>query len=299
MDNFLEILFGKNERDATANSGKEAKSCSAEVLRIILSNRARQRAELCYLVFVKPSEWKEWKEWIGERGYWAIVFSCMFIASAFLCGAAEENGYQPILHPSVFWHNNQWETYENGQWVPYRGSTHHEEAVEPEPEPVLQEPLPGPDMVDTNIYVPSYGWGFIGAPAVYAPYYYHHARGKARLEHQRRHKVVNGVQEPNAGLGQTTIGIGKPNVGIGQTTIGIGRPNAGIGQTTIGIGQPNMGIGRQNPGMGRTTIGVGQPNANVGQPTISVGQPNAGIGRTSVGVGQPISGQQPQQSRGR
>ena len=203
----------------------------------------------------------------------------LIIGSAFVCQAAEGDGYRPILYPSVFWHDNQWETYENGQWVPYRGTQNRETFVEPEPEVVIPEPLPGPDTVDTNNYVPPYGWGFIGGPALYPSYppFHRHARVHVRGERQRHERAVGG--------------IGQPNAGIGRTPIGIGRPNVGIGQTTIGIGQPNVGVGRQNAGIGRTTTGVGQPNAGMGQPTISIGQPNAGIGRPTIGIGQPMTGQ--------
>src|SRR5690349_5689284 len=91
-----------------------------------------------------------------------FIFSTAFIIGvAFVCCGAQTSGYAPILQPSIFWHNNQWETYENGQWVPYRGSANNN-AVEGEPESeVMPEEPQTPDMVDTNIYVPAYGWGFI------------------------------------------------------------------------------------------------------------------------------------------
>lgn len=218
---------------------------------------------------------------------------CLILVFAFVCAvrAAEGNGYTPILYPSIFWHDNQWETYENGQWVPYRGSANNNAVVEAEPaEPSpVEEPQPT-DLVDTNIYVPSYGWGFIGAPAIYPPHrYHHHLRTHPRAEHRR---PVNGVGQSKMGLGKTTIGIGKPNVGIGRPMIGLGKPNVGIGQTTIGIGQPNVGVGRPNAGMGQPTIGIGQPNAGISRPNATIGQPNVGIGRTTIGIGQPMGSQQ-------
>src|SRR5678809_653627 len=96
-----------------------------------------------------------------------IISAVLFIGISFASRAADANGYAPILHPTIFWHNNQWETYENGQWVPYRDPA-NKTVVEPEPEEtvVLEEPPP-PEMVDTNIYYPPYGWGFIGTPALY------------------------------------------------------------------------------------------------------------------------------------
>jgi hypothetical protein len=231
-----------------------------------------------------------------------ILSAVLMIGFAFVCRGSEASGYTPILYPSIFWHNNQWETYENGQWVPYRGSANNN-PVEAEPEPdVIPEEPQTPDMVDTNIYVPAYGWGFIGAPAFNRPHR-HHVRTHVRPEHRRPETGIGqpnagigqptiGIGRPNVGIGQRTIGVGRPNAGIGQPTIGIGRPNAGIGRPTIGIGQPNAGVGQPNAGMGRTTIGIGQPNAGVGQPNAAVGQPNAGIGRPTIGIGQPMSGQQ-------
>jgi hypothetical protein len=230
-----------------------------------------------------------------------ILSTAFIIASAFACRGAQASGYTPILQPSIFWHNNQWETYENGEWVPYRGSANNN-PVEPEPEPeVIAEEPQTPDMVDTNIYVPPYGWGFIGAPVFNHPHR-RHVRPHVRMEHRRPQTGIGrpnaGIGQPNVGIGRPTIGIGKPNVGMGQPTIGIGKPNAGIGQPTIGIGQPNGGIGRPNAGVGQATIGIGQPNAGVGQqtigvgqPNVGVGQPNAGVGRPTIGIGQPMSGQ--------
>jgi hypothetical protein len=234
-----------------------------------------------------------------------ILAAVLFVGISFASHGAEANGYTPILQPSIFWHNNQWMTYENGQWVPYRDPAHNVTVVEPQPEEtVIAEEPPPPDMVDTNIYYPTYGWGFIGAPALYPPHRFHRTKRQVRTEHRRPQTSIG---QPNAGLGQQTIGIGQPNVGIGQTTIGVGRPNAGIGRPTVGIGQPNTGIGQPNAGLGQPnagigqpntglgqpTIGIGQPNAGVGQPNVGVGQPNAGVGRSTIGIGQPISGQQP------
>jgi hypothetical protein len=199
-----------------------------------------------------------------------------------VCRASDGNEYKPILYPSIFWHNNRWETYENGQWVPYRGSANNDVIVEAEPE-IAPGPLPGPDTVDTNIYPVPYGWGYIGAPAFY-PRHHQHARPHFRPERQRHERPVNGLGQANVGLGRTTIGIGKPNIGIGQTTIGIGRPN-------VGIGQPNVGIGQRNVGIGQTTIGVGQPNVGIGHNNTGVGQPNVGIGQPTIGIGQQMNSQ--------
>lgn len=261
---------------------------------------------MCYVVAVKKaSELRIGKGRGALRlgmGFVVVLFSSI----AFVCcGAA--NGYTPILYPTIFWHDNQWETYENGQWVPYRGSANNNSAFESEPAELTapDEPQP-PEMVDTNVYAPTYGWGFIGAPALYRSH--HHRAVRGHVEHRR---PVNGLGRSNVGIGQTTIGIGRPNagigranVGMGQTTIGIGRGNAGMGQPTIGVRRPNVGIGQPNAGIGRTAIGIGQPNVGIGQPSTGIGQPNAtvgqptvGIGTTTIGIGQPMSGQS--QTRGR
>jgi hypothetical protein len=227
-----------------------------------------------------------------------ILLAVLLIGFAFACRGAEATGYTPILQPSIFWHNNQWQTYENGEWVTYRGSANNNVAIESEPEQtVIPEEPQTPDMVDTNIYYPTYGWGFIGAPALYPPHRFHHTRKHVRPEHRKPEASIGqpntGISQPNVGVGQTAIGIGRPNTGIVQPTVGIGKPHAGIGQPRIGIGQPNGGIGRPNAGMGQPTIGIGQPNAGLGQPNVSVGQPNSGVGRTTIGIGQPMTGQQP------
>lgn len=193
-----------------------------------------------------------------------ILSAVLFAGISFACRAAEANGYTPILQPSIFWHNNQWMTYENGQWVPYRDPAYKTMAVEPEPEEmVIPEEPPPPDMVDTNIYYPTYGWGFIGAPALYPPRHFRHT--KQRHVRTERRRPETSIGQPNAGIGQPTIGIGQPNVGIGHTTIGVGRPNAGIGRPNVGIGQPNAGIGQPTIGVGQQNAGIGQPNAGVGQ----------------------------------
>jgi hypothetical protein len=293
MDNYTAILFGESAGELRLDSGRDAFRRSTD------GDRARQTVNLCYLVFVKTSELKRWR--VLRIAFRFLISASLMIASAFTSRASSGEGYKPILYPSIFWHNNQWETYENGQWIPYRGRANTQTALEPEPEFIPPEPLPGPDIVDTNNYVPPYGWGFIGAPAFYPsfPPNHRHMRANVRGDRQRHGRPPSSIGQPNAGLGRTTIGIGRPNVGIGQTTIGIGRPNVGIGQTTAGLGQPNTGIGRPNAGVGQTTIGIGQPNAGVGQPTVSVGQPNAGIGRPTIGIGQPMSGQHSEAQRGR
>jgi hypothetical protein len=203
-----------------------------------------------------------------------VLSAVLIIGSAFVCRGGEANGYTPILYPSIFWHNNQWETYENGQWVPYRDPANNNAAIEAEPEePVIPEQPQTPDMVDTNVYYPTYGWGFIGAPAFNRPHR-RHIRTHVRTDHRR----------PETSIGQPNAGLGQPNAGIGRTTIGIGRPNTAIGRPTVGIGKPNAGIGQP-------TIGIGQPNVGIGQPNTSLGQPNVGIGSTTIGIGQPMTGQ--------
>lgn len=254
----------------------------------------------------RESELRRKWSWLGK----GIVAGIALLAAAFVPGARAASSYTPILHPTVFWHNNQWETYENGEWVPYHDSAINNTVEEPEPaEVAIPEEPQAPEVVETTGFVPGYGWGFIGAPAFYRPH--HHRLAHTRTEHRRPVGAISrrnagpgqttiGIGKPNAGIGRTTIGIGRPNAGMGRPTIGIGQPNAGMGQTTIGIGQPNASVGRQNVGTGRTTIGVGQPNTSVGQPTIGIGQNNAGVGQPTVGIGQPTSGigQQMGSSRG-
>lgn len=258
-------------------------SKSAEVLKGILVGRTRQKANLWYFIIVKKSEF-------GRRikipVCVAIFLAAVALGSALACRAADGNGYSPTLYPSIFWHNNQWETYENGQWVPYRGSANNEVAVQSEPE---MAPEPGPETVDTNIYPVPYGWGFIGAPALYPRY--HHAREHLRAGHQSHDRVVDSFGRANVGIGRTTIGIGKPNVGIGQTTIGIGKPNVGIGQRNVGIGQTTIGIGKPNVGVGQQNAGLGRPSVGIGQNNTGVGLPNVGIGQPTIGIGQQMSGQ--------
>src|ERR1051325_3461532 len=261
---------------------------------------------MCYFGFVKEKWDLRGFGWMAA----AVVAGLMLVASAFVSRADAANNYTPILHPTIFWHDNQWETYEKGQWVPYHESARNNIATEAEREEVVipEEPQ-APEVVETNGFVPGYGWGFIGAPAFYRPH--HHRLAHTRPEHRRpgtgmgrRYvgpgQTTIGIGKPNAGIGQTTIGIGRLNAGLGRTTIGLGQNNAGIGQTTIGIGQPNAGVGRANAGVGQTTIGIGQPNAGVGQPTVGMGQNNAGLGQPTVGIGQPTIGigQQMGSSRG-
>lgn len=214
------------------------------------------------------------------------------VAGGFVPRANGAGGYTPILKPTIFWHDNQWETYENGQWVPYRGPGNNEVIVQPEPE-IAPEPIPGPETVNTNIYPMPYGWGYIGAPAFNARHR-QHVRGHFRAERGRHERFG----QPNAGVGRTTIGIGQPNVGMGQTTIGMGSPNVGIGQANVGIGQRNIGVGKanssvgqQNVGVGQTTIGIGQLNVGIGHNNSGVGQPNVSLGQPTIGIGQSMSSQ--------
>ncbi|HSU54654.1 MAG TPA: hypothetical protein VLT36_11400 [Candidatus Dormibacteraeota bacterium] len=208
-----------------------------------------------------------------------------------------------IGQPTIFWRNNGWQVFQDGQWVSYSTMRRTENALIQLSLPEPQEfaiPQPEGDITDTNLYVAPYPyWGAGGLVAG-------HGHEHFPLDGHRRHRAFNGGRNhglpPTGRIGQTTIGIGQTTIGIGQTTIGIGQPNAGIGQTTIGIGQRNVSLGQTTIGIGQPTTGIGapnvvigqrngigQPNASMGQTTIGIGQPTIGIGQTTIGIGRPLS----------
>ena len=219
---------------------------------------------------------KEFKEHFMKR---TVVIGLIFAAS--VCGWAADPAASSVAigQPSVFWHDNQWETYHDGVWVPYGQSVTNAmtgpDAVAPAG--VADTPPAGPNGRRRGHFarVPS-GYGRLndtgGTPG--AP------TGQPHV----------GIGQYNLGMGQPSIGIGQPNVGVGQPNIGIGQPNIGVGQPNIGIGQPNIGVGQPNLGVGKPNIGVGQPNIGVGKPNIGVGQPNIGVGKPNIGTGKPNFG---------
>jgi hypothetical protein len=182
----------------------------------------------------------------------ALVLGAMSLS----CQAAQSGDSVAIGQPSVFWHNAEWQTYENGVWRPYGQPSRN------------------------TARLPSAGTIYMGPSS---------SRGVARVVRQERLHRGN----ESGGIGQPTIGIGQPN-GIGQSAGGFGEPNVGIGQTTIGIGRPNVAVGQRN-GIGQTTIGIGKPNTapganntGIGKPSVGIGQPN-GIGQPTIGIGKPMT----------
>ena len=191
------------------------------------------------------------------------IFTLLVVVASLHCWADPPLAEPHVVigQPSIFWHNGEWQTYNDGVWTPYgqRVASHPARPHNKEGAAYSSPGIPDPG---------------IGRNA---------GRGKA----------TNLRGGSNAGIGSTAIGIGQPN-GIGQSTGAIGEPNLGIGRTTIGIGKPNGGIGQPN-GIGQTTIGIGKPNVSIGrtttgmgQPNIGIGQPNA-IGQTTIGIGRPAS----------
>jgi len=185
------------------------------------------------------------------------IFTLLFVVASLHCRADSPPTKADVVigQPSIFWHNGEWQTYNDGVWTPYG-------------QRVLGQPARPPNA----------GGRVYSSPATFR------IARKAGLE-----KSANLKGNSNAGIGRTTIGIGQPN-GIGQNNGGMGQPNVGIGRTTIGIGQSNAGIGQPN-GIGQTTAGVGKPNVNIGRNTTGMGQPNIGIGQpnsigqTTIGIG--------------
>jgi hypothetical protein len=192
-----------------------------------------------------------------------LLFSALILP---LHAQGDTESYTRVGQPTIFWRFGEWQTLQDGKWVPYAASAKSavvdaEPAAAPEPAVV-----PEPEATQTNVYVPGYGWGFGFAGAGHR----RHEQGRGHVKLERR-KPDGGFDRPIGGLGRTTIGIGRPNVGIGQTTIGIGQPNVGIGQTTIGIG-------RQSSGIGQTTIGIGRP---MGFSSQHVGSRDSSFGGSS------------------
>ena len=192
----------------------------------------------------------------------AIITTLLVVASLHCCGDPAL-GEAPVVlgQPSIFWHNGQWQTYNDGVWTPYGKPVSDRLAQPPGKQDAAHS---GPGIRDVGV---------------------------ARRAALRKSASLR--RGPNSGIGKTTIGVGKANA-IGQSANGFGEPNLGIGRSTIGIGQPSAGIGRPN-GIGQTTIGIGKPNVGIGPSTIGIGQPNRGIGQpnaigqTTIGIGKPAS----------
>lgn len=187
------------------------------------------------------------------------MFLCgILILSAALrsLGASEDSPASQLAKPTIFWHNNQWEVFTNGVWIPYSDPRQTTAAAN------LGEPVePTADTNDQSAQIeqPYYGEDYPNGIGISGGYYgvpfYNHRRIDGDHRGHRRGQGKPGlppttIRHPIAGMGAPNIGIGKPNVGIGRPTTAIGKTTIGIGQTTIGIGQPN--------GIGQTTIGIGR-----------------------------------------
>jgi hypothetical protein len=193
----------------------------------------------------------------------AKIFTLLVVVASFYCRADAPLAHAPVVigQPSIFWHNGEWQTYNDGVWAPYGKPGTNRLA---EPRSKQGTAYSGPGIGDFGVASRA-------------------ERGKsASLKH-----------ESNVGIGKPTILLGQPN-GIGQGTGGMGHPNVGIGRSTIGIGQPNMGLGQPN-GIGQTTTGIGKPNVGIGRSTTGIGQSNVGIGQpngigqTTIGIGKPLN----------
>ena len=202
--------------------------------------------------------------------------------------AQEGDNGASLGQPAIFWHDRQWETFQDGRWFPYRAPAQDFDVSEPE---AIAPPEPEPEITQPNDFFPGYYWGFGFSNAGF-----HRPHERIRHARLKREQSGGAFGRPNVQIGRTTIGIGQPNVAIGQPTIGIGQPNTGLGQTTIGIGQPNFGIGQPNfsigppnLALGKPTIGIGRRTTTIGQPTIGIGQPTIGLGRTTIGIGRPMA----------
>lgn len=156
------------------------------------------------------------------------------------------SGGQPVF----YWHNNEWETFRDGNWIPANQFVNRRRNFA----------FGNTDRANRQ------------------------TAGIGRPNGQPGHTTI-GIGQRTIGIGQPTIGIGQRTIGIGQPTIGIGQPTIGIGQPTIGIGQPNGGIGQTTIGIGRPQGTLGQPNS-IGRPTIGIGQPTFGKEERSPGSNQ-------------
>jgi len=195
------------------------------------------------------------------------LISLVFVANIW-CGArgANNENFAAIGQPSIFWHNNEWETYHDGVWAPYGQS------------------------VTNAMFAP--GGGVAGESI---------SGQSAEVSGRRRGHIGGGRRSPSehnveVDPGTTGAGIGQPNTGIGQPNLGIGQPNLGIGTPNIGIGEPNLGIGRPNTGIGRTPTGLGMPTGRIGRrpgsagPTPASGKRRSGSGRHQPGSANQIPG---------
>ncbi|HEV2393410.1 MAG TPA: hypothetical protein VG146_13745 [Verrucomicrobiae bacterium] len=161
------------------------------------------------------------------------VLAAIFVLGSSASRAGSEQS-TIIGQPTVFWHDNQWQTYQNGIWVPYS--------------PFVNGPTDIAAPVAVSDSQPDNTAGGI------RPLF---GTGQRRLRNHGAWQGWTGSQQTqgtrplsNVAIGQSMIGIGQSTIGIGQSTIGIGQSTIGIGQSTVGLGRPYLGIGRPG-GLGK------------------------------------------------
>jgi len=180
------------------------------------------------------------------------------LAGAFrVLAAAEDSPVAKLAKPSIFWHDNQWQVFTNGVWVPYSDPR---ESAASTLRGATTEPMVEANLEPAPVEEPYYGQDYYGGVGISGGYYgvpyYKHGRFERDRRQPRR-------GPGKAGLPETTIRQGAPNTAIGKPNVGIGRPMTGLGKTTIGIGQTTIGIGQPN-GIGQTTIGIGRQSGSTG-----------------------------------
>jgi hypothetical protein len=211
------------------------------------------------------------------------LLTLLSLAAALPCRVEAQEGDNgaSLGQPTIFWHDRQWETFQDGRWLPYRAPAQDFAVSEPE---TIAPPEPEPELTQPNDFFPGYYWGFGFSNAGF-----HHRHERIRHARLKREQSGDAFGRPNVQVGRTTIGIGQPNVAIGQPNTGLGQTTIGIGQPNFGIGQPNFSIGPPNLALGKPTIGIGRRNIAIGQTTIGIGQPAIGLGRTTIGIGRPMA----------
>jgi hypothetical protein len=171
-----------------------------------------------------------------------LILMCFLLVSVCcrVASASDASSTHPIGQPSIFWHEGQWQTWNNGVWTPYG----QKQKTGPAPVGKLTEATVQPSGRGRGIDKSTIGMG----------------------------QPNTAIGKPMWGIGQPTIGVGQPSGGLGQPTIGIGQPAPGIGRSTVAIGQPTTGIGQPAIGIGKPTIGIGRPTIGMGKPTIGIGK---------------------------
>jgi hypothetical protein len=224
-----------------------------------------------------------WQNRNGKNSAMKITFALSFLVSALLCFADQTNTVVTLGQPSIFWRNNEWEVFQNGQWISYAQAARAaaaaaaaaEETAAQTPPVAEPEAAPEPEVGQTNDYTPPVPFGYVidlttaGDPP-----------GQSQ---------ASGAKSRSLGLGQQPAGFGQPNTPIGQPTIGPGQQTPGIGQQptldtgqqATGIRQPNVPLG-QPQGQGQTTASGAERSMVLVQPTGSSSPASVGIGHTTA-----------------